>query len=50
MKRVLVLGSLLVIGSLSATVGAVQQRQGGAPAVPFGQEKPSADALMVVKV
>jgi cyclase len=50
MNRVCVLGSLLVIGALSATVAAVQQRQGGAKPVPFGQEKPSADALMVEKV
>ena len=53
MKRVLVLGSLLVLGGLSATVAGVQQggRQGrGAAPVPFGQEKPSADALMVEKV
>ena len=54
MKRTLVLGTLIVVGTLSATVGALQQRggrEGGARgAVPFGQEKPSADALMVEKV
>src|SRR5687767_14750949 len=55
MKRTLVLGTLVAVGTLSATVAAFQQpagRQGGGArgAVPFGQEKPSADALMVEKV
>src|SRR5688572_2420243 len=53
MKRAVVLGSLLSVAVLSATLAAVQQgRQGaaGAKPVPFGQEKPSADALMVEKV
>jgi len=53
MKRISVLGSLLIVGTLSATLAAVQQgRQGaaGAKPVPFGQETPSADALMVEKV
>ena len=54
MKRTLVLGTLVVVGTLSATGAALQQpagRQGAARgAVPFGQEKPSADALMVEKV
>jgi glyoxylase-like metal-dependent hydrolase (beta-lactamase superfamily II) len=50
----LVLGTVVLAGALSATVAALQQpgaRQGGARgAVPFGQEKPSADALTVEKV
>ena len=52
MKRAVVLGSLLAVAMLSATLAALQQRQGGAGAkpVPFGQETPSADALMVEKV
>jgi len=53
MKRISILGSLLILGALSATLAAVQQgRQGaaGAKPVPFGQETPSADALMVEKV
>ena len=53
MKRTLILGTLVLTGTLSATLAAVQQgRQGaaGAKPVPFGQEKPSADALMVEKV
>jgi cyclase len=54
MRRTLVLGAILFAGALSATAAALQQpagRQGGARgAVPFGQEKPSADALMVEKV
>src|SRR5262245_39878377 len=54
MKRVFVLSSLVFVGVLSAAVSALQQpagRQGGARgAVPFGQETPSADALMVEKV
>ncbi len=55
MKRVFVLGSLVMLGALSATVAALQQpaRQGGARGAtppPFGQEKPSVDALMVEKL
>ena len=56
MKRAIVLGTLILVGTLSATVAALQQpaaRQGGARgAAPpaFGQEKPSVDALMVEKV
>ena len=56
MKRLLVLGSLVMLGALSASVAAFQQpagRQGGARGAtppPFGQETPSADALMVEKV
>jgi len=56
MKRVFVLGTLVLVGALSATVAALQQpaRQGGArgatPPPAFGEEKPSADALMVEKV
>lgn len=52
MKRVAVLVSLVLVGALSASVAAVQRQGGGrgAPPVPFGQEKPSADALMVEKV
>jgi len=54
MRRTLVLGTIVFAGALSATVAALQQpagREGGARgAVPFGQEKPSADALMVEKV
>ena len=55
MKRTVILGAVVVVATLSATVAAVQQqgaRQGGGrgPAVPFGQEKPSVDALMVEKV
>ena len=53
MKRTLILGTLVLTGALSATLAAVQQgRQGaaGAKPVPFGQETPSADALMVEKV
>ena len=52
MKRAVVLGSLLGVALLTSTLAAVQQRQGaaGAKPVPFGQEKPSADALMVEKV
>ena len=52
MKRAVVLGSLMSVAVLSATLAAVQQRQTGAGAkpVPFGQETPSADALMVEKV
>src|SRR5687768_6693957 len=54
MRRTLVLGTIVFAGALSATVGALQQpagREGGARgAVPFGQEKPSADALTVEKV
>jgi glyoxylase-like metal-dependent hydrolase (beta-lactamase superfamily II) len=54
MKRALILGTVVLVGALSATVAALQQpsgREGGARgAVPFGQEKPSADALMVEKV
>jgi glyoxylase-like metal-dependent hydrolase (beta-lactamase superfamily II) len=54
MKRTSVLGAIVLVGALSATVAALQQpagRQGGARgAVPFGQETPSAEALMVEKV
>lgn len=54
MLRTLVLSAVVLAGALSATVAALQQpaaRQGGARgAVPFGQEKPSADALTVEKV
>src|SRR5688572_18468376 len=54
MRRTLVLGTIVFAGALSATVAALQQpagregRAGGG--VPLGQEKPSADALMVEKV
>jgi cyclase len=52
MKRVTLLAALVAAGALSATVAAVQQRGGARGAAPaqFGQEKPSADALMVEKV
>jgi cyclase len=54
MRRTLVLGTVVLAAVLSTTVAALQQpggREGGARgAVPFGQEKPSADALMVEKV
>jgi len=55
MKRTLVLATVVLAGALSATVAAALQqaagRRGGARgAVPFGQETPSADALMVEKV
>jgi len=55
MKRVIVLGTLVLVGALSATVAALQQpaRQGGARGAtppPFGQEKPSVDALTVEKL
>ena len=55
MKRVIVLGTLVLVGALSATVAAIQQpaRQGGARGAtppPFGQEKPSVEALTVEKV
>jgi glyoxylase-like metal-dependent hydrolase (beta-lactamase superfamily II) len=54
MRRVIVLGALVLTGTLSATLAAVQQgaRQGGArgAAPAFGQETPSADALMVEKL
>jgi glyoxylase-like metal-dependent hydrolase (beta-lactamase superfamily II) len=54
MRRTLVLGTVVLAGAFSATVAALQgpaARQGGARgAVPFGQEKPSADALTVEKV
>jgi cyclase len=51
-KRTLILGTLVLVGALSATAAAVQQRGGarGAPPVPSGQDKPSVDALMVEKV
>ena len=51
MRRIIVLGSLIVVAGLSATVGALQQRGGAQAAQPaFGQEKPSVDALMIEKV
>ena len=54
MRRTVVLGTVVLAGVLSTTVAALQQRagrEGGARgAVPFGQEKPSADALLVEKV
>jgi glyoxylase-like metal-dependent hydrolase (beta-lactamase superfamily II) len=52
MKRSLVLASVVVIGALSATLAAGQRQGGGRgpTPVPFGQEKPSVDALMVEKV
>ena len=50
MKRTLILGTLVLTGALSATLAAVQQGRQGAKPVPFGQETPSADALMVEKL
>ena len=53
MTRIAVLGSLVLVGILSTTLGALQQgRQGGRAGAPtgFGEEKPSAAALTVEKV
>ena len=53
MRRIAVLGSLVLAGILSTSLAAFQQgRQGGRAAAPpaFGQEKPSVDALTVEKV
>jgi glyoxylase-like metal-dependent hydrolase (beta-lactamase superfamily II) len=52
MKRAMVLGAVVLVGALSTTAAAVQQGRQAAAATPpaFGQETPSADALMVEKV
>ena len=56
MKRTVVLGALVLVGTLSASLGALQQqppagRQGGAPAAAPGQQQvPSAAGLTVDKI